>query len=75
MKINSIFKGKCQEANLGSRTGLENMSVTPRLGIRKKETWHKVYLMRQCHERLFKNRLIKCMFRLDQSKFDMKLLA
>ena len=46
MKINSIIKGKCQEANLGSRTGLENMSVTPRLGIRKKETWHKVYLMR-----------------------------
>lgn len=46
MKINSIFKGKCQEANLGSRTGLENMSVTPRLGIRNKETWHKVYLMR-----------------------------
>lgn len=35
MKINSIFKGKCQEANLGSRTGLENMSVTPRLGDKK----------------------------------------
>ena len=46
MEINSIFKGKCQEVNLGSRTGLENMSVAPRLGIRKKETRHKVYLMR-----------------------------
>jgi len=32
----SIFKGKCQEVNLGSRTELENMSVAPRLGIRKK---------------------------------------
>ena len=75
MEINSIFKGKCQEVNLGSRTGLENMSVAPRLGIRKKETRHKVYLMRQCHEWLYTNRLIKCMLRLDQSNFDMKLLA
>ena len=51
------------------------MSVAPRLGIRKKKCGTKYILRDSFMKGIFKNRLMKCMFFLDENKFDMKLLA